>query len=538
MPSCLLWIASFIVLLLTALSCYFPIAAAVQLDTPLSSQLSERLWWTPTPVEFFAQEAEASPTPGAATPTPEVAPVVQPLDTPEAPATAPAAQEVSAEMPPHLYYTQAGDTLPAVAVRFGVAPSEIVAPDPVPETGFINPNQLLLVPFTPGNTTSGQRLMADSEVVNSPSTVDFDVHAFVEEAGGYLSEYDQYLGTTGVTTGAEVIERISSENSINPRLLLALLEHRSGWVYGEPPGPVERDYPMGHIDRRDRGLYKQLAWAVNQLSIGYYGWREGLLTDIRFPDGTVARLHPELNSGTVALQHFFAQIYGPEGWLRALDQENGFPALHTRMFGNAWARALLVEPLFPPDLTQPPLILPFLVGQLWSFSGGPHGAWERDGSQAALDFAPGSVEPGCVDSNNRVTAAAAGLIVRSGHGVVVIDLDGDGLEQTGWTLMYLHVSDHGLRPEAPAGTWVDQGQVIGYPSCEGGFATGTHIHIARKYNGEWMAADGPIPFNLDGWVAHAGEAPYKGSLTRGDQVVIANQLGTFETRIMRDPEFP
>ena len=32
---------------------------------------------------------------------------------------------------PHLYYTQAADTLAVVAVRFGVRPEEITSPDPL-----------------------------------------------------------------------------------------------------------------------------------------------------------------------------------------------------------------------------------------------------------------------------------------------------------------------------------------------------------------------------------------------------------------------
>ncbi|MCX6038248.1 MAG: hypothetical protein NTW99_10235, partial [Chloroflexi bacterium] len=65
------------------------------------------------------------------------------------------------------------------------------------------------------------------------------------------------------------------------------------------------------------------------------------------------------------------------------------------------------------------------------------------------------------------------------------------------------------------------GDPVGYPSCEGGEATGTHIHIARKYNGEWIPVDSTISFNLDGWIAHIGNAPYQGTLTRGNQTIIA-----------------
>jgi murein DD-endopeptidase MepM/ murein hydrolase activator NlpD len=205
------------------------------------------------------------------------------------------------------------------------------------------------------------------------------------------------------------------------------------------------------------------------------------------------------------------------------------------MFGNPWQRALNVEPLYPPGLTQPPLSLPFQVNRLWAFTGGPHGAWETEGSYAALDFAPGSSEPGCVDSNAWVTASASGLVVRSGNGVVVLDLDGDGHEQTGWVLLYLHVSSES---GVPVGTWVDKGDPLGHPSCEGGHSTGTHVHIARKFNGEWVAADGPMPFVLSGWTAHAGAVAYAGYLERDGMKVTACTCSSRETYITLSPNDP
>jgi murein DD-endopeptidase MepM/ murein hydrolase activator NlpD len=430
---------------------------------------------------------------------------------------------------PFLYYTQAGDTLPLVAVRFGVQPGEISSPEEIPERSLFNPGQVLVIPNRLANTTSSQHIMPDSEVVYSPSALDFEVKSFVDQSGGYLSQYSQYLATTGITNGSDVIQRIATENSINPRLLLALLEYQTGWVYGSEPGGSV-DYPLGRVVERDQGLYKQLAWAVNQLSLGYYGWREGRLTEIKFNDGVTARLAPDLNAGTAALQYYFAQIYDSEGWIAALDIESGFPALYEGMFGSPWVRALSIEPLYPPDLVQPPLVLPFMINQIWSYSGGPHGAWERNGAWAAVDFAPGSLEPGCFDTDVYTVAAAAGLVVRSDNGVVTIDLDGDGREQTGWVLLYLHLAEKG---RIPAGTWVERGDLLGHPSCEGGFSTGTHLHFARKYNGEWIMADGPLPFVLSGWTVHAGEKAYDGTLTRGERTIPANPLSPFVSRIIR-----
>jgi LasA protease len=500
------------------------LAAEPVLESPVSASASP----TPSPTR-------PSPIPPTTTAEPSATPTatVTETDTPAPPSPTPT--EMIVNDSPILYYTQAGDTLPVVAVRYGVKPEEISSPDPIPPTALLNPRQLLIIPRRLVNTTSSQHLMPDSEVVYSPSAIDFDVAVFVQAAGGHLSTYRQYLASTGMTSGAAVVARVAIENSVNPRLLLSLLEYESGWVYGEPKDTSHLEYPMGYVSPNEDGLYHQLTWAVNQLTIGYYGWREGYLTEFHFPEGVVARLAPDLNAGTAALQYVFAKLNDSQGWLRALDPLSGFPALHARMFGDPWQRAVVVEPLYPPDLVQPSLILPFMLDTLWAYTGGPHGAWERDGAQAALDFAPGSVEPGCVESNAWTVAAASGKVVRSDKGVVVLDLDGDGHEQTGWVLVYLHVRKEG---RIAVGEWVQTGDPLGHPSCEGGYSTGTHIHIARKYNGEWIPADGPMPFVLGGWTAHKGLLPYQGTLTRGDQTVIASTLSPPSSFIYRRADDP
>ena len=476
-----------------------------------------------------------SPTPSINFPTdrPMITETVDPPITVINPLTTdiPTPPPIPIDTAPLLYYTQAGDTLPVVASRFGVDAAEISSPPgSLPATGLLNPNTLLIIPHKLVNTTSSAKIIPDSELVYSPSAIDFDIETFVNDAGGYLSTYEEWLGSTQWTSGAGIVKRVALENSINPRLLLALLEYQSGWVYGQPSNPLQEDYPMGKVDISMKDLYSQLAWAVNQLSTGYYGWREGWKTDIQFSDGVTARLAPDLNSGTVALQYYFSQVYDDTpSWLGALDANSGIAALYEDMFGNSWLRAMDVEPLYPPNLSQPDMILPFLIGQIWSYTGGPHGAWERDGSRAAIDFAPGSTESGCVPSNAWVVAAAPGLIVRANHSAIVQDLDGDGNEQTGWNILYLHVKD--MRVDV--GDWVETSDLLGHPSCEGGIATGTHVHIARKYNGEWISADGPLPFILSDWAVHAGSIPYEGTMTKGSDIITSSIYGSRESLIVR-----
>ena len=432
--------------------------------------------------------------------------------------------------PPVMYYAQPGDTLPALAARFGVSPSEIISTDPIEPVGLIEQGQLLFIPRDLGETSPSTEVLPDSEVVYSPSTLDFDTNAFVKAAGGYLSTYTEYTGY-GQLSGAQVVTHVALDNSLNPRLLLALLEYQAHWVYGAPANMADTLFPMEkNVYVGNQGLFNELSWAAHQLEGGYYGWRTGSFNQVTFPDGTNLRLAPESNAGTAALQYFFAKLNNRRQWSDAIYSSNGFMALYERMFGSVWARAQTVEPLFPPDLVQPVLDLPFYPGMVWSFSGGPHPAWGENSPLAAVDFAPGSMTSGCVPSETWVLAPAAGIVVRSTTAIVILDLDGDGREQTGWDIFFLHIRTDG---RVAAGQRLNKDDPIGHPSCEGGEATGTHVHIARKYNGEWIPAGGPLPMVLGGWQVHAGVAMYKGTLTKNGKTITADTNGSGETQIIR-----
>ncbi len=437
--------------------------------------------------------------------------------------------------PPTLYYSQSGDTLPAVASRFGVVKEEITSPQLVPSTGLIQPGTLLVVPSELGTTGPSEVAMPDSEVVYSPSALDFDIETFVKDSGGYLNKYREYL-VSGWYSGAQVVKLVAIENSINPRLLLAILQYQSNWVYGTPDTLAKIDYPMGNVNFNKKGLYQQLSWAVSQLSVGYYGWRAGLISQLEFKDGKTIRMAPGLNAGTAAMQNLFSKLIdSPDRWAGALYGTDSLPQLYKEMFGDPWARAQTVEPLYPQNLVQPSLDLPFIDGHTWSFSGGPHSAWGPDGALAALDFAPMSMESGCVESKEWVTASAAGLVVRAENGSLLVDMDGDGREQTGWVMLYMHVS---TKDRVSVGSWVDTGDRLGHPSCEGGVVTGTHVHIARKYNGEWILADGPLPFTLSGWTAYAGNTSYEGELRKDAETVLALPNGSHQTLITKIGRMP
>lgn len=464
------------------------------------------------------------------TPTPDgAAPAILPTLTP------------SYDAAPFLYYAQSGDMLSAVANRFGVKESEITSDADLTRTTLIDPGTLLVIPnrinepMTPSNL-----IMPDAEIIFSLTSADFNVQEYVQNADGYLSDFKDYLGSTGWIDGDDAIERLAYENSINPRLILGMLEFESRWVRGQPIDTSHVDYPMGFNDYHYKGMSIQLVWAINNIAIAYYSWRAGTLTHLEFSDGSKLRIDPRLNAGTVAIQYLFSRAHSRSQWDQIIDPDTGFPAMYAEMFGDPWARADAVNPIFPAALNQPSLVLPFEPNVEWNLTGGPHNAWgqlnpsiygNKHSVSAAIDFAPSTATGGCQATNTWVTASAPGLVVRSANGAVMVDLDGDGYEQTGWNLLYMHIAE---KNRVPVGTWLEVNDRIGHASCEGGVSTGTHLHFARKYNGEWVTADGPIPFILSGWRVVAGQNAYEGTLVKDDKVIKADPVGQKWSNIFRE----
>ncbi len=178
------------------------------------------------------------------------------------------------------YFTQTGDTLPGLVGRFETEIWQISSLEPLSETGYLPPGLLITIPNLVGEIPYPDALLPDSEVIFSPSTVDFDGEIYTQNAGGYLSNYRETIGEDTLS-GAEIVTRVAIETSANPRLLLAFLEYRSGWVLGQPNDPDQTTYPIGFFVPGYSGLYKELTLAANHLNIPFYDWRIGRRT---YPD--------------------------------------------------------------------------------------------------------------------------------------------------------------------------------------------------------------------------------------------------------------
>jgi LasA protease len=428
------------------------------------------------------------------------------------------------------YTAQTGDTLPVLALRFNTSVDEIRQANPfIPQSATtMPPGMPMKIPiyYTPfwGNPF---KIMPDSLFINGPAQVGFDTGKFVAALPGWLKDYREYAADAN-RSAAEIIDLVALKFSISPRLFLALLEYRSGALTQPEATDASKTYPLGYRSRERKGLYSQLLWSANLLNNGYYGYRTGRLLAIEFDGGRQMRFDPWQNAATVSLHNFFNTFLTKDEYEKATSPE-GFALTYASLFGDPWAAD---QPHIPGSLEQPYLRLPFHPGEVWAYTGGPHTGWGNGEPYAALDFAPPLTRSGCTPTERWATAVALGVVARSDYGEVVLDLDGDGDERTGWTIFYLHVATVG---RAPLGAVLEVGDPVGYPSCEGGTTTGTHVHLARKYNGEWIEADWALPFVMEDWIPHNGNAPYLGTLTRQSQVITACDCSNQKSFIESDP---
>jgi LasA protease len=271
-------------------------------------------------------------------------------------------------------------------------------------------------------------------------------------------------------------------------------------------------------------------WLANELNRGYYGWKYRGNVVIQFSDGSRSLYNPTLNPATIAVQYALSRAGTPYSTWEQQVSIAGLYGVYVQYFGDPFADA--TDPLVPPTIQQPVLDLPFEDGVEWRFTGGSHGGWGSGSAWSSVDFAPSEERPQstfCYVSSAWVTAVARGVIARVEDGVIVLDLDGDGDEATGWTVNYLHVTvDESIR----AGMTVLPGQRLGNPSCEGGVSNATHLHIGRRFNGEWLPADcqqcltnvNIPPFVMGGWevIGIAGQE-YQGYMQKGGERIQAEQ---------------
>jgi len=338
--------------------------------------------------------------------------------------------------------------------------------------------------------------VSDGEFVWGPNVGRFDVQAFLENRNSPLAPF------------AQDVALWASYSSVNPKLLLSVLEFRFGLVTALPDGstPEQVRTTIGDTAVAMATAYYEHLYSWGERRPRNRATPKGAPT-VLLEDGTAAELDPETPSGTYGLAAVLAETTDAAEFVEALtpDGPNGFDRVFGAMFpeGSLTGTANDITPSSLPASSL--LQFPFPLGATWTF-GGPH-SWNGDSTPpfSSMDFFSGSSScsaPAYLFS----VAAASGTSTRPYGYTCWLEIDHGG----GWTTSYYHLQN--LTGAASQ----ERNAALGTIACEicaGGFATGPHVHFSLKYNGAYVSLEG---VQLTGWTVHVGTVAYNsGSIDRG-----------------------
>jgi len=348
-------------------------------------------------------------------------------------------------------------------------------------------------------------LLADGQFVWGPNVGDFDVRAFLIERDSPLAAYsDSVISWAGYT-------------SVNPKLLLVVLEMRRGLVSDLPA-----DADRGLIDEWVEEASMDLTSAFYEF---LYTWGSRRppdepvhprLPSIAFEDGSSVEISAQTNAGTYAVATTLARASDGATWSAQTAPEGA--GSFAEVFDSLFPGTDRLDDSNPIDPAAPPpgdmFQLPFPLGATWSFNG-PHN-W-NGGSYpppfSSMDFSSNWPHDPPFPYHSAVAAAGGSGTILSPNPSFSdqpcwVRIDHGG----GWMSSYYHLRNLGppgnlgaVMPNSALGT-------IGEEICNGGFASGAHVHFSLLFNGSYVDLEG---VELSGWTVHVGTTPYTtGSLQR------------------------
>ena len=163
------------------------------------------------------------------------------------------------------HIVQWGDSLSTIAAQYQISPLTITQANGLINGNFLQAGQYLRIPPPEPNPPGPSfKIIPDSDLVNGPAGINFDIYGDVANHAGYLLFYSEEVEGYN-RSGAAIVDLVARRYSINPRLLLAVLEYQSGWLRNVSPRPETLVFPMGYSTYGWEGLFSQLSWAADQL---------------------------------------------------------------------------------------------------------------------------------------------------------------------------------------------------------------------------------------------------------------------------------
>ncbi len=396
-------------------------------------------------------------------------------------------------------------TLPQGATE--VWPTATPTMIPAPTARLSTPTAVALPTATALSWPAGNLpaiLVADDRFSYEEGFYAAEVQAFLEAQGSILARTTVEVGQ-GEDLFSHALVGHSIRYSLNPKVLLALLEVQSGAIRNGDLAPGALDWAFGYHDPQWQGLDWQLQWATYTLADGLRGADESppLLLD-----GTLAPIPGEANPATQAVLYLLAHTADRRRFsqLRS-DGAGSFVRTYRELFDQDprlplgdWApeRGPFLRPPYAgqaalsayfdheyPIFQENGSLLPY-TGEAGHYAYDGHDGWDYvlDAGAPALAAAGGQV----------VFAGMLDTLCPTPAGLIVLDHD------EGYRTLYWHLQ----RIEVEEGQEVAQGERIGLVGSTG-CSTGPHLHFGVQVLGRdtdpygWCGSE-EVP--QDPWAVH------------------------------------
>jgi murein DD-endopeptidase MepM/ murein hydrolase activator NlpD len=362
-----------------------------------------------------------------------------------------------------------------------------------------------------GNGVGASPVDGDGDAFFDPRRLSYEpdfyqpqIQHFLDASPGPLKEMRFQVGRRSHTF-ADVLVCLSSLYSLNPRLVLALLEQQSHLLSTANPSAEQMALAMGFEEKHRRGVYGQVRWAALEMRLALrdYAVRAPAapLPSLVFADGTQRAVSPTISLSRYVLSRVLAPTTTPDHLPSKLET---FRQTYTHLFGDPrtpptdWPRPS------SPFLTRP-MERPFRVTSFFDHetpllheNGTTHSFWGQADPTLSYDGHTGwdyAMQP-----PDRVLAAAAGTVVFAGNSndgcaeparAVILD------HANGYRTLYWHL--HTI--EVERGEEVAAGTVLGVAGASG-CAIGPHLHFQVQYLGRDVDPYGWCGLSPDPWTAN------------------------------------
>ena len=360
---------------------------------------------------------------------------------------------------------------------------------------------------TEEQTTIGMDLLSNGQFVWGPNVGDFEVEQFLREQGSPLAPF------------ANIVDSWARYYSINPKVLLTLLEVRYGLITNPPDeiSPSEVSTVVEEIGLQAyEAFYEHLyTWGDMKSS--------GKTLDLPSPsiqlaDGYELEIQGDVTSASFAITGVLGATTDLVSLTRlvASAEPGGFSEIFGAMFPETdpldTANDIVPDSLPPDDLFQ----FPFPLGDSWYFNG-PHN-WNGGGGYpfSSMDFHTGWGTGPPYPLHYAVSAApGSGYVFTPNPEFSDLPCWVKVDHADNWTTYYYHLQN--VRPPGNIGAMGlnDPMGSIAEETCNGGYAYGAHLHFTLLFNGAFVSLEG---VKLSGWTIHVGphDEPYSSGYIERD----------------------